>query len=369
MGELLSNIKFKGIKVTNINVEQKPPKAEYGNYVKKLKQECPQNLNILQVKQLLEKGNLMLWGTYADGTKDYSSFNGYLGTDFIVLDVDNKEELINNLPITTLEKVIDDFKKEFNALPLLYYYSFSDKGTHSKFRVVYKLDGFLNHSKVKYRNTSESIYRIILEQITSKYKYIDNACNNPTQVYWGTNTIVKVIQNFRPIKLEQLREIYKSAIKEDKKEQEEKALKERIRQEELKKYAERQTGEKTDRIDFNKKREIIQYIKNEVDILTVIKDLGFQVKETKREIRIENPWGHTDSCTYKNGQVMDWSNGKVNRDLFDFLQVKISNDLLVCINYMVSKYNIKLKDEFYFHKRRSSTPVWGLVKGVNLCKN
>lgn len=52
----------KGVKVTNLLIKRKVAFEEVGKYVNKLKSTPTRDLSILEIKELLEKGNLMLWG-------------------------------------------------------------------------------------------------------------------------------------------------------------------------------------------------------------------------------------------------------------------------------------------------------------------
>ena len=339
----------KGVKVTNLLIKRKVAFEEVGKYVNKLKSTPTRDLSILEIKELLEIGNLMLWGTYKDGTKDYSSLNGYLGTDFIVLDVDNKEVF------RSFEEVVNDFYNLFNAKPLLYYYSFSDKGTHTRFRIIYKLDGFLKHSLVNYKGNPTPIYKIIMENIVNKYPYIDSCCMKPQQYYYGTNTEVFINKDYEPIKLQDLRHLYKKIIEEDRKEQYRKMLQQKKRKEELRKKQAKQKGKYTNIINFDTKIECMKDLNTKVNLMEVLQDFNIKCKKEGNGLKFENPWykgNRTMSATCYEHHIIDWSNGGKKRDLLDLLQEFYSTDVIKCIEFVRDRYGISIPDEFLFKKSK-----------------
>lgn len=74
-----------------------------------------------------------------------------------------------------------------------------------------------------------------MENIVNKYPYIDSCCMKPQQYYYGTNTEVFINKDYEPIKLQDLRHLYKKIIEEDRKEQYRKMLQQKKRKEELRK--------------------------------------------------------------------------------------------------------------------------------------
>ena len=120
------------------------------------------------------------------------SLDNTLGTEYIALDIDNKEH------VTTLKEVINMIQSKFNSTPILSYYTFSSSNETPKFRIVYQLDKFVSPEEFK------KIYNVLILTLNKDFEVLDNQTTNCNRLWSGTNKGVTVYNNSTTFNTEEI---------------------------------------------------------------------------------------------------------------------------------------------------------------------
>ena len=167
-----------------IRYKQKPNSSDIANIQMRLKNMNQIQLTIDELKNTIERGSSFYLAQFKENGS--VSIDNTLGTEYIGIDCDNKEQII------TLEEVIDLIKSEFNATPILSYFTFSSTKELQKYRLIYQLDRFIDAANFK------KLYNSLILTLNKKYEIIDVQASNCNRLWSGTNKAATVYDDSIP---------------------------------------------------------------------------------------------------------------------------------------------------------------------------
>lgn len=120
------------------------------------------------------------------------SIDNTLGTEYIALDIDNKDHTI------TLQEVINMIQSEFKTLPILSYNTFSSSSERPKFRIIYKLDRFVSPEEFR------KIYNVLILTLNKDHEIIDCQASNCNRLWASTNKGVMLYDDAIPFNTDKI---------------------------------------------------------------------------------------------------------------------------------------------------------------------
>ena len=177
-------------KYDKVPYKTKATGMEIGKIQNRIKIADQEEISIDKLVKIIEQGHSFYLCQFKE--KNSVSINNVLGTEYLAIDVDNKEH------ITTLEEAIELIKTNFNVLPELSYFTFSSSTDIPKFRLIYKLDKFVTPEEFK------KIYNVLILALNKKYEVIDAQASNINRLWSGTNKAATVYDDSIPFNTDEI---------------------------------------------------------------------------------------------------------------------------------------------------------------------
>lgn len=156
-----------------ISYKTKAKSEEIAKIQTRLKNMNQIQLTIEELKNTIERGSSFYLAQFKENGS--VSLDNTLGTEYIALDIDNKEHVV------FLEDAIELVKSNFNSTPVIAYFTFSSTASMPKFRLIYKLDKFITPDEFR------RLYNVLILTINKDHEIIDNQTTNCNRLWSGTN--------------------------------------------------------------------------------------------------------------------------------------------------------------------------------------